>query len=121
MKKWISGILFVIIILGFQIVKQTQRYDAKQERKEKYLSGYYDNMSVKSSLLATELEVNPISKYIPPKGWSNYIISNSFSISVPMTVELRKIDDVYTQLVKDKEWNEDEFKQCRLSTKRIGN
>lgn len=104
MKKWISGILCVLAFLSLQVVKQAKKYEAKQERKEKYMAGYYDNMSVKSSLLGTELEVETESRYIPPKDWSKYIISNSFSISIPNTIELRKLDDAYTQMVKDREW-----------------
>lgn len=104
MKKWISGIIGVLIFLGFQVVKVVEKEKNKQEHKEKYLAGYYDNMSVKSSLLGTKLEVEPEHRFIPPKDWSSYIISNSFSISVPNTVELRKVDDAYTQMVKDREW-----------------
>ena len=104
MKKWISGILCFMLFVGFQVIKQINKHEAKQERKEKYLAGYYDNMSVKSSLLGTELKVNPESRYMSPKEWNNYIISNSFSISVPNTVELRNLDDIYTQEIKDKEW-----------------
>lgn len=104
MNKWITGIIGVLIFLGFQVVKVAEKEKTKQERREKYLAGYYDNMSVKSSLLGTKLEVNPEPGFIPPKNWNSYIISNSFSISVPNTVELRKIDDAYTQMVKDREW-----------------
>lgn len=104
MKKWITSIIGVLIFLGFQVVKVVEKEKNKQEHKEKYLAGYYDNMSVKSSLLGTKLEVNPEHRFIPPKDWSSYIISNSFSISVPNTVELRKVDDAYTQMVKDREW-----------------
>lgn len=104
MNKWISGIIGVLIFLGFQVVKVVEKEKAKQERREKYLAGYYDNMFVRSSLLGTELEINPEAGFIPPKDWKNYIISNSFSISVPNTVELRKVDDAYTQQVKDIEW-----------------
>lgn len=104
MKKIFTGLCIVLALIFAQIIKQAKKYEAKQERKEKYLAGYYDNMSVKSSFLGTEFEVNPESRYIPPKEWSNYIISNSFSISVPNTVELRKLDDIYTQEIKDKEW-----------------
>ena len=104
MKKWISGILCVFLFLAFQIVKNVEKEKAKQERREKYLAGYYDNMSVKCSLLGTKWEVNPESRFIPPKNWNGYIISNSFFISVPNTLELRKIDDPYTQMVKDREW-----------------
>lgn len=104
MKKWISGIIGVLIFLGFQVVKVVEKEKNKQEHKEKYLAGYYDNMFVKSSLLGTKLEVEPEHRFIPPKDWSSYIISNSFSISVPNTVELRKVDDAYTQMVKDREW-----------------
>lgn len=104
MKKIFTGLCLVLALIFAQIIKQSKKYEAKQERKEKYLAGYYDNMSVKSSFLGTEFEVNPESRYIPPKEWSNYIISNSFSISVPNTVELRKLDDIYTQEIKDKEW-----------------
>lgn len=124
MKKLASGIIAVLIFFGFQIVKQTKKYEVKQERKEKYLAGYYDNMSVESSLFGTELKVKPESRYIPPKEWSKYIISNSFSISVPNTVELRNLDDIYTQEVKDKEWygmkinlNNVVFQQKGLATK----
>lgn len=124
MKKWISGIIFILVFLCLQVVKQTKKYEAKQERKEKYLAGYYDNMSVESSLFGTKLKVNPESRYIPPKEWSKYIISNSFSISVPNTVELRNLDDIYTQEVKDKEWygmkinlNNVVFQQKGLATK----
>lgn len=104
MKKWISGIIGVLIFLGFLIVKVAEKEKAKEERREKYFAGYYDNMSVKNSLLGTKFEVNPESGFIPPKNWNSYIISNSFFISVPNTVELRKVDDVYTQMVKDREW-----------------
>ena len=104
MKKWITSIIGVLIFLGFQVVKVVEKEKNKQEHKEKYLAGYYDNMSVKSSLLGTKLEVEPEHRFIPPKDWSSYIISNSFSISVPNTVELRKVDDAYTQMVKDREW-----------------
>lgn len=105
MKKWISGIFCILVFLGFQVVKQAQKYEVKQERKEKYMAGYYDNMSIKNSFLGTELEVKPKSEYISPKDWNKYIISNSFSISVPNTVEVRKFDDVYTQMVKNREWD----------------
>ena len=104
MNKWISVIFCVLAFVGFQVVKQAKKYEVKQERREKYMAGYYDNMSVKSSLRGTVLEVKPESKYIPPQDWSKYVISNSFSISVPNTVELRKLDDAYTQMVKDREW-----------------
>ena len=92
------------MFLGLQVIKLVNKQEAKDERKEKYMAGYNDNMSVKSSLLGTELEVKPESRYIPSKDWSKYIISNSFSISIPNTVELRKLDDAYTQMIKDREW-----------------
>lgn len=104
MKKIFTGLCVVLALIFIQVIKQAKKYEAKQERKEKYLAGYYDNMSVESSLFGTELKVKPESKYIPPKEWSNYIISNSFRISVPNTVELRKMDDVYMQEIKDNEW-----------------
>ena len=104
MRKIFTGLCIIFALIFVQVIKQAKKYEAKQERKEKYMAGYYDNMSVKSSLRGTELEVKPESKYIPPKDWSKYIISNSFSISVPNTIELRKLDDAYTQMVKDREW-----------------
>lgn len=104
MKKIFTGLCVVLALIFIQVIKQAKKYEAKQERKEKYMAGYYDNMSVKSSLRGTELEVKSESKYIPPKDWNKYIISNSFSISVPNTVELRTLDDAYTQMVKDREW-----------------
>ena len=58
MKKWISGILCVFLFLAFQIVKNVEKEKAKQERREKYLAGYDDNMSIKCSLLGTKWEVN---------------------------------------------------------------
>lgn len=104
MKKWICGALCVFLFLAFQVVKLIEKEKLKQERKEKYMAGYYDNMSVKSTLLGAELDVKPQSKYIPPKEWKNYDISGSFRISVPNTVELRKLEDAYTQEIKDREW-----------------
>lgn len=105
MKKIFTGLCVVLALIFIQVIKQAKKYEAKQERKEKYMAGYYDNISVKKSLLGTNLEVTPQSKYIPPKDWSKYIISNSFCISIPNTVELRKLDDAYTQMVKDREWH----------------
>lgn len=124
MKKIFTGLCVVLALIFIQVIKQAKKNEAKQERKEKYLAGYYDNMSVESSLFGTELKVKPESRYIPPKEWSNYIISNSFSLSVPNTVELRKLDDVYTQEIKDNEWygmkinlNNIVFQQKGLATK----
>lgn len=46
MKKIFTGLCVVLALIFIQVIKQAKKYEAKQERKEKYLAGYYDNMSV---------------------------------------------------------------------------
>lgn len=119
--KYSSKITFALVLCATIVTKcyeNDKKKEVRKEVREKYLSGYYDNVMAKS----TKIEIAKTNKFIPPESWNQYIVSNHFFISVPPTVELRNVDDVYTQEIKKIEWhghkiNEDNvvFQQKGLS------
>lgn len=93
------GLFVGLVTVVFNKIERSQRYE---ENTKKYLAGYYDNATLKNGKITPNAQ--PI--FIPPTDtWTNYEISNAFTISVPNTVELRKRNDMYTQEVKDVGWH----------------
>jgi hypothetical protein len=92
--KVIFYIVGGIIVLTVTCVPKFYRKERMAENREKYLAGYYDNMNGSG-------QVNTTSMFIPPPNWINYDIANTFTISVPPTVELRHESDLYSQGIKD--------------------
>lgn len=94
---WVA--LICIVSLVFSKIEWAKRYE---ENSTKYLAGYYDNATLKNGKVTPNVQAI----FIPPTDtWTNYEISNAFTISVPNTVELRKRNDMYTQEVKDVGWH----------------
>ena len=91
------GVLVCIVILVFGKVNRAKKYE---ENGRKYLSGYYDNTTVKNGKVIPNEQ--PV--FIPSDAWMNYEFSTAFTLSVPNTVELRNKNDLYSQEVKDVEW-----------------
>lgn len=97
MKKLNIGISITLGCL-FLFIGRCNNYvrNQRKENYEKYQACYYDNVTVKD----THVEPNKINAYVAPDNWSKYIIANTFFISVPPTVELRKDNDIYTKEIK---------------------
>lgn len=92
------GALVCIAILVFGKVNRAKKYE---ENGRKYLSGYYDNTTVKNGKVIPNEQ--PV--FIPSDAWMNYEFSTAFTLSVPNTVELRNKNDLYSQEVKDVKWH----------------
>ena len=60
------------------------------------LNDYYDNATISKPYVI--IDQSKQSK------WNNYLIANSFCLSVPNTVELREKDDIYTQAIENNDW-----------------
>ena len=60
------------------------------------LNDYYDNATISKPYII--IDQSKQSK------WNNYLIANSFYLSVPNTVELREKDDIYTQAIENNDW-----------------
>lgn len=109
-NKYSIPIALSIIVLS--IIGNTLIDEKKKEVREKYLSGYYDNIVLQ--------------KYLPPNNWTTYEIANTFSLSVPPTMELRGGNDLYTKEIQMINYNRCKinvnslvFQQKGLSTKNI--
>lgn len=59
-------------------------------------NNYYDTVNISKPYIITE--------QLKQSKWNNYLIANSFYLSVPNTVELREKDDIYTQATKNNDW-----------------
>lgn len=96
MKFYLKGVIIVcgLVILGGIIEALIQTKE--KHNINKFLNvGFYDNK--------TEA-IKIYKKYMPPNSWIKYVISNSFVLFVPNTVELREEFDPYTQVAKDTYW-----------------
>lgn len=82
--SWFSGCLVAFLILGAlgQGVK-----------------GCVEGMREISPPQASN--VTRLTSFNVPSDWSTYLIKNSFSLSVPNTLEIRKEDDPYTTMLKN--------------------
>lgn len=70
-----------------------------KEQSISNLNDYYDNVTIsKPYIISNQL------KQLKQSKWTNYMIANSFYLSVPNTVELREKDDVYTQALENNGW-----------------
>lgn len=111
MKKYNIGIA-ITIICSFVFINGYNSYikEQRKENLEKYKAGYYDNVIVKNK----KIEPTETKSYVSPKNWTKYIIANTFSISVPPTVELRKGGDSYTKEIKDLNWHGHKINSCNV-------
>lgn len=67
-----------------------------KEQNSCNLNDYYDTINISKPYIITE--------QLKQSKWNNYLIANSFYLSVPNTVELREKDDIYTQATKNNDW-----------------
>lgn len=67
-----------------------------KEQNSCNLNDYYDTINISKPYIITE--------QLKQSKWKNYLIANSFYLSVPNTVELREKDDIYTQATKNNDW-----------------
>ena len=96
MKFYLKG---AIMVCGLVILANT--IGALIQTKEKHNA----NILLNANFMTTKTEAVKIYKtYIPPHNWTKYVISNSFVLFVPNTVELREEFDSYTQAAKDTYW-----------------
>ena len=96
----VKVVLFIVILVVSFVAKEIDKQEKRERIRTEYLSGYYDNATVKNGRVVP----NKQEAYIPPTTWKNYEIRDAFTLSVPNTVELRKEDDVYTQVEKNTDW-----------------
>ena len=87
------------MVCGLVILANT--IGALIQTKEKHNA----NILLNANFMTTKTEAVKIYKtYMPPHNWTKYVISNSFVLFVPNTVELREEFDSYTQAAKDTYW-----------------
>ena len=103
-KGYIYAGIFLTIIGGFvgTCMRNTQ-YNKKYT--DTYTSDYSNTSTSITDIAQKTKSQQPVKSYSTfnvPKSWTKYSISgNSFSISVPSTVELRNEYDAYTKRIKN--------------------
>lgn len=97
---WKAGGLGALVCIVSLVIGKIERANRYEENSAKFQAGYYDDTTVKNGKVIP----NEQAVFIPPKTWTNYEISDAFTLSVPNTLELRNKDDRYTREVRDISW-----------------
>ncbi|MEY8610792.1 hypothetical protein AALM74_16690 [Parabacteroides segnis] len=126
MKNKYSILIALVICCSLIISKcviQTSLKDKKEEIREKYLAGYYDNTEPEG----IGIKPQKTEPFLPPDDWVNYEIKDAISFWVPSTVEWRTREELHAnelgsanrqgQKINTKNTNRLIFQQKGLSTK----
>lgn len=103
-KSYIYVGIFLLIFGGL-VSTCIRNNDNNDGYSYSYSTGYQERPDSPSYETAIENETIHNTEFAQvfhvPESWTHYVIDNSFSISIPSTVELRKEYDDYTKALKD--------------------